>query len=57
MNQTDEFETVLNKVWGEPIGRLVISGKHDDSPGSVELQEITQETILHIARKLTGSQE
>lgn len=54
MNQTDEFEKVLNKAWGEPIERVVISGKHDDSPASIELQDITKRTIVYLAEKLTN---
>lgn len=52
MNQTDLFQTVLDRVWGEPIERVLISGKHDDSPTSLEMRKITRETILSVAAKL-----
>lgn len=52
MNQTDMFQRVMNDVWGEPIERILISGKHDDSPDSFEMQAISRRIILAVAEKL-----
>ncbi|CCG84576.1 protein of unknown function [Taphrina deformans PYCC 5710] len=52
MQQSDLFQRVLNKVWGEEIQRKLIHGKHDDSPASRELQDISTEAIEFVSCKL-----
>lgn len=53
MHQSDLFQVVLDDVWGEKIQRRLIHGKHDDSPASRELQEISAQAIEVVTRKLT----
>lgn len=55
MHQTNIFEEILEKRWAEPIERLTIGGKHDDSPTSTEMQEISRRVLLEIAQKLANA--
>lgn len=54
MHQTDLFETTVNAYWNQSPEKIVIGGKHDDSPGSTEMQEIARRTLHEVAQKLLG---
>lgn len=52
MQQTDMFEQVMNAAWGEKVHRAEIYGKHDDSPQSIELQNILNMVIDRVSKKI-----